>query len=84
MTWTRILSADRVWLRASERISVIDLGIRACSLIFGGQQWPVNCHFAAHYRPNMGVTTLSKVLIWKSFDGRIDVRDALANIFFDS
>src|SRR5450631_3608985 len=27
MIWTRILSADRVWLRDSERISVIDLGI---------------------------------------------------------
>src|ERR1700694_248816 len=54
MIWTRILSADRVWLRASERISVIDLGIRECSLIFGGRQRPINRHFAARYERTIG------------------------------
>ncbi len=63
---------------------MIDLGIQADSLIFGGRQWPINGHFAAHYQLEMGVTTQRNALIWESFDRGIDAREAPANIFFDS
>jgi hypothetical protein len=84
MTPTRTLSAVLVWPRASERISVTDLGIQEGSLIFGGRQRPIILHFAAHYEPTMDVVTRRKsvnigVIRWR----RRYVQRA-SNIFFDS
>ena len=56
----------------------------AYSLIIGGRQRPIDCHFAARYERTIDVTARRKVLIWPSFDGCIDARPEPANIFFDS
>jgi hypothetical protein len=73
-----------VWLRASERIWVIDLGIGARSLIFGDLQRPIDCHFAAHYQPNMDVTMQRKSVNMEVIRWLLDGRDTPKYIFFDS